>query len=113
MDDLHRRLVEELYGSKSALREALGLYWDISTAAHSQSRMASEFSGILVDLKGAIDSLPESHRVVLILNVMMGFSTAEVSKQLGKPRSTVIDMVNRALEGIQTYLEGNSLRRLR
>ncbi len=39
---------------------------------------------------------------------MAGHPTGDVSVMLGKPRSTVIDMANQALDGIQTYLEGAS-----
>jgi DNA-directed RNA polymerase specialized sigma24 family protein len=105
-DDLHDLLINELYQDKEALREALGSYWDLRTMSASNSRTSSEFTGIVMDIDNAIKSLPEDYQRVVILNLMAGFPTSHVAEVTGKPRSTVIGMVNRALDGIQAYLEG-------
>jgi DNA-directed RNA polymerase specialized sigma24 family protein len=98
--------IEKIYGDKDALREAIGLYWDLETRAASQSRDSSHFMDFSRDLKDAILSLPKGHRQVLALNVMMGYTVREVGEIVGRPKSTVIDMVSQSLDGIQAYLEG-------
>ncbi len=95
-----------IYGTRSSIRQALNEYWHLKTEAQSHDRIGTDSIAIIIDIENAIKSLPEIHRKIIFLNLIIGYSTGEVSRRVGKPRSTVIDMVNQALDGIKTYLEG-------
>ncbi|MCQ2430353.1 MAG: sigma-70 family RNA polymerase sigma factor [Clostridia bacterium] len=66
-----------------------------------------EWSGITdaMDLKSAIQKLPEHQREVILLYYMQNLSVNEVADMLGKNKNTVAVTLARARENLRKYLE--------
>ncbi len=96
---------KNLYTSRAALKKALVSYWEIDRLSTSESRDSSDYISIIIDLNTALKSIPTKHRKVLFLNAVMGYSAQDISQIMNMPRSSVIDMVQLALEGVQSFLD--------
>ncbi len=51
---------------------------------------------VTMDLESELNKLPSEEREVLYLNCVEGYTAAELATMLGKPRSTVLNILSRA-----------------
>ena len=58
-----------------------------------------------MDLNAALDRLPESHREPLLLQVLGGFSCAEIGAMLSLSETNVMQRVSRARRALRGFLE--------
>ena len=54
--------------------------------------------GIKMDIESELNKLTTEEREVLFLNCVEGYTAAELASMLGKPRSTVLNILSRAKE---------------
>lgn len=64
--------------------------------AHDEARLATSEAPELADLRAAILKLPEDYREPLVLQVLMGYSTAEIAGLLGLSTAAVLTRLFRA-----------------
>ena len=64
--------------------------------------LASDGDAGLLDLRRAITQLPEEYREPLVLQVLGGFSTAEIATQLGLTQPAVLTRLFRARNRLRT-----------
>jgi RNA polymerase sigma-70 factor, ECF subfamily len=70
---------------------------DVDTVeALGDPALASDGDAGLHDLRGAIMQLPDEYREPLVMQVLGGFSTAEIGTQLGLTQATVLTRLFRA-----------------
>jgi RNA polymerase sigma-70 factor (ECF subfamily) len=71
---------------------------------------ADPFKNVLLrtDLSRALDRLPERYREPVQLQILQGLPQEEISRRLGRPRSTVATQVERGLMRLRRSLAGFS-----
>ena len=73
-----------------------------SVEALGDPALASEGDAALHDLRGAIMQLPDEYREPLVMQVLGGFSTAEIAGQLGLTQAAVLTRLFRARNRLRT-----------
>ena len=69
--------------------------------------LASEGDAGLQDLRGAIMQLPDEYREPLVMQVLGGFSTAEIAAELGLTQAAVLTRLFRARNRLRARLQQN------
>jgi RNA polymerase sigma-70 factor (ECF subfamily) len=64
--------------------------------------LATADDASLLDLRRAIAKLPDEYREPLVLQVLGGFSTAEIANELGLTQATVLTRLFRARNRLRT-----------
>ena len=86
---------------KSAWRKQVGSLEDLENEPESPQSAAAEAS----DTMDAIQKLPPKHKEVIILFYYMGYKTDEIAEKLGKPPSTVRNLLSEARKKLKVMLE--------
>lgn len=73
----------------------------------SSSIPAPESEGTSLDLRQAIDRLPELHRLVILLRYGEEASIEEIAQTLKRPAGTIRRMLSEAYRMLRLYLEGD------
>ena len=68
---------------------------------------APESEGTSLDLRQAIDRLPELHRLVILLRYGEEASIEEIAQTLKRPEGTIRRMLSEAYRMLRLYLEGD------
>ena len=91
--------LDQLYVDMGALKRALNNYWEIDRLSSGPHRDADTFKAVMIDIHYGMVSLPYDQRLVLFLNTALGYSAADISKIYDMPRSTVISLSAKGLDG--------------
>ena len=86
---------------KSAWRKQVSSLEDLENEPESPESAAVEAS----DTMEAIQKLPPKHKEVIILFYYMGYKTDEIAEKLGKPPSTVRNLLSEARKKLKVMLE--------
>ena len=86
---------------KSAWRKQVGSLEDLENEPESPQSAAAEAS----DTMDAVQKLPPKHKEVIILFYYMGYKTDEIAEKLGKPPSTVRNLLSEARKKLKVMLE--------
>lgn len=70
--------------------------------AHGDPALATDGDAGLLDLRRAIMQLPEEYREPLVLQVLGGFTTAEIASELGLTQAAVLTRLFRARNRLRT-----------
>jgi RNA polymerase sigma-70 factor, ECF subfamily len=75
--------------------------------AEAVARVATEPEGWSEEIVVALRSLPVDQRAVVVLRHGLGYTPGEIARMLDLPRGTVNSRLRRALDRLETLLEGD------
>lgn len=94
------------FGDFTKARKNIDIDDMIGTPSDVNEDFSEDFSDNLVIAK-AMDSLTPDERQMIVLSVLHGYTTKEISEIMEKPHGTVCSKVSRTLKKLRTYLETN------
>ncbi len=97
--------LEDIYTDRALLCTTIKQYWDWDRLACFNSGQGTEHVVVLMDIKLAISRLSETHKKVLFLNYIMGYSEKGTGEMVGVSQPGVNGLVNEAVEQIQKFLQ--------